>query len=333
MRWGFRSVRPLLLAASLVAGAGCDLRQVSVSEPESVVVVEIYLRVDEGRPDALALLHRTFGLGGRSPPEANIRLRSDAGEEAYFSVTDLEACLEWEHPDGVRPACQRLEGAEAALIRPGARLEVRVELAAGGVLEGTTVVPGAFRILSPAGLEARSGNGVATEGANLPICVVAPASPLLVSWTSSRGVWAYVPEMEVRGLRAALTSSGIEMERDSLTLLGLAVSEADTTIVFPGGFGVFDRFASDREVLVALQGGLPAGEVPGRVVISAADRNTTNWNRGGNFNPSGLVRVPSLFGDGTGVVGSVVNRGFEFKVEGNPGGTTVCGPPSGEGEF
>jgi hypothetical protein len=44
------------------------------------------------------------------------------------------------------------------------------------------------------------------------------------------------------------------------------------------------------------------------VVVAAADRNYVNWVRGGNFNPSGLVRVPSVRGDGTGVFGSIVAK-------------------------
>jgi hypothetical protein len=331
----FPSRRPavhLLLAASFLAlFPGCELRQITVAEPESAVVAEIYLRVDQGRPDGLAFLHRTFGLGERPPPEASIRLRSDSGEEARFTRTGPEACLNGELPEGLRPSCYRLEGAEAGLIRPGARLAVEVEFVGGGRLEGKTVVPGNFSLLTPAGLELRDGGEGEEASTALPSCVVPPSSPLLLSWTSSRGVWAYVPEMEIRGLRAALAPSGIQVERDSLTLLGLAVSEADTTIVFPGGFGVFSRFSGDREVLVALQDGLPPGDVQGRVVVSAADRNTTNWNRGGNFNPSGLVRVPSLFGDGTGVLGSVVNRGFDFRAGGDPGGAVVCAPAPASG--
>jgi hypothetical protein len=329
---GSRSRRPgvrrLLVASFLVILPGCELRQITVAEPESAVVAEVYLRVDQGRPDGFAVLHRTFGPGERPPPEASIRLRSESGAEARFTRADPEACMDGEFPEGIQPSCYRLDGPEAALIRPGARLEVEVELVGGGRLEGNTVIPGDFAILTPAGLAPHAGERGEKASTALPACVIPPSSPILLSWTSSRGVWAYVPEMEIRGLRAALAPSGIEVERDSLNLLGLAISEADTTIVFPGGFGVFSRFSGDREVLVALQEGLPPGDVQGRVVVSAADRNTTNWNRGGNFNPSGLVRVPSLFGDGTGVVGSVVNRGFEFQAGGDPEGAVVCAPAS-----
>lgn len=42
--------------------------------------------------------------------------------------------------------------------------------------------------------------------------------------------------------------------------------------------------------------------------MAAGDRNYVNWVRGGNFNPSGQVRVPSIVGDGTGVFASLVSR-------------------------
>ncbi len=314
----FRALASLALAPL----AGCELQQVTVTEPESVAVAEVYLRVDEGRPDGRVLLHRTFGADPLPPPDARVTLRAmDSGVAARFRPADPSDCLDGPLPQGFRPACQVLDGQEARLIHPGARLELTVEWAEGGILRGSTVVPGDFRLLTPAGL---GGDGVGGS------CVLPPGRPLLLSWSVSRGVWAYVPEVELRGLREALAPRGIEVRNDPLTLLGLSVSEADTTIVLPGGFGVFNRFAGDREVLVALQAGLPPGPVQGMVVVSAVDRNTTNWNRGGNFNPSGEIRVPSLFGDGTGVVGAVVNRGFTFRVGEDPGGEPTCGLPPPE---
>jgi hypothetical protein len=50
------------------------------------------------------------------------------------------------------------------------------------------------------------------------------------------------------------------------------------------------------------------------VVIAAADRNYVNWERGGNFNPSGLVRIGSVRGDGFGVFGSLVVKSFQIRV-------------------
>jgi len=80
-------------------------------------------------------------------------------------------------------------------------------------------------------------------------------------------------------------------------------------VVFLTEFGVFERFDLDRDLALAVSEGLPAG-TSADVTIGALDRNYVNWIRGGSFNPSGLVRVPSLRGDGTGTFGSVVRRSF-----------------------
>jgi hypothetical protein len=61
-------------------------------------------------------------------------------------------------------------------------------------------------------------------------------------------------------------------------------------------------------------------------MISATDRNYVNWVRGGNFNPSGVVRVPSVGGDGIGVFASTVTRTFEVVVNPDPAGGLFTAP-------
>ena len=112
---------------------------------------------------------------------------------------------------------------------------------------------------------------------------------------------------------------------DPLYLFGLAIAARDTTIVFPGEFGVFSRADLDFEVSTLLQKGLPAG-VGATVSVGAVDRNWVNWARGGNFNPSGVVRVPSVRGDGTGVFGAGVIRTFGVLAGTGTAGSTRCPP-------
>jgi hypothetical protein len=83
--------------------------------------------------------------------------------------------------------------------------------------------------------------------------------------------------------------------------------------VFPSEFGVFDRFDLPRALVLALQEGLPDG-VSAHITIGAADQNYVNWSRRGTFNPSGLVRVSSLRGDGIGVFGSLVTKSVDVQV-------------------
>ena len=87
---------------------------------------------------------------------------------------------------------------------------------------------------------------------------------------------------------------------------------------------MFDRFDPDlTEALAAIQGGLPP-DVRAEVVIGAADRNYVNWERGGVFNPSGFVRIPSVAGEGTGVFGSVVPRSFQLTTLADAGSRPRC---------
>ena len=84
-----------------------------------------------------------------------------------------------------------------------------------------------------------------------------------------------------------------------------------------------DHLAAGADLAIRLQGGLPAGSTA-ELAITAVDRNYVNWARGGNFNPSGQVRIPSLSGDGTGVFGSTVGRGFDILVTDRPSGLPAC---------
>lgn len=173
----------------------------------------------------------------------------------------------------------------------GEALSIAVALADGRSLTGSTRIPGAFLV-----------DGVGA-GCRLP-----PDTRLPLSWSPSDSAWAYLSEALILGLPDALAAEGIQAE-DSLYLLGLSISQSDTTVVFPSEFGVFERFDLDQDLAVRLQQGLPEG-ASADVAITAVDRNYVNWVRGGSFNPSGAVRVSSLVGDGLGVFGSAVTRRF-----------------------
>jgi hypothetical protein len=288
--------------------AGCELSQVTVATPESLVVAEIYLRWEGGTRSAQALLHQTRGESPVPLAGATIRIEGEGGG-AWMQPAVLPACIEGPLPEEFEGACFRLTGSPAGFIRPGGRYTVEVNLDGGRRIHGSVTLPGDFRIETPR-LSPFTG-----ERCHLP-----PGAQLPLAWTASAGARAYVPEAEIFGLDGAFLPEGIEVPSDPVTLLGLSVSERDTTIVFPAEFGIFNRFSSDREILVALQRGLPAAApVDGVMIISAQGRNSVNWNRGGNFNPSGQVRTPSLFGDGTGVVGGIVNRSFAFTTAEEPG--------------
>jgi hypothetical protein len=67
---------------------------------------------------------------------------------------------------------------------------------------------------------------------------------------------------------------------------------------------VFERFQYDSDLLLAIRDGFPDFTLV-ELVLAAADRNWVNSVRGGNFNPSGLVRISTVVGDGVGVFASL----------------------------
>lgn len=300
-------------ALAVVALTGCSLQEITLVEAEDVVVAEVYLEVTPGvsRQNRLtAFLHRTLegGTGAsRSVPGATVIVSRADGFSVEMAPTDLETCVVSLPVDGAG-SCYWAAPELAARLAPGDLLEVRVELPGGGLLRGATAVPGDFSLLS------------APDGA---YCTVEPSTTFEVGWTRSAGAWAYVNETLIFGLREALEPGGIEVEEDPLYLLGLSVSAADTTITFPSEFGLFDRFDLSQDLALILQRGLPEG-TDARVSITAGDRNYVNWVRGGNFNPSGQVKIPSLRGDGTGVFAATVSRTFHVL---STAGGTETGPP------
>lgn len=296
------------LAAALGVLAGCELEEITVAETEDVVVAEVYLQLDQGfvgAPSLMGFLHRTvggLGAGYHPVPGARIIVRRQDGFSVELAETEVERCARTLPVDGTG-SCYRAAAELAGRFRPGDRLELEVLLSDGGVLRSATTVPGGFDLR---GLEGRF------------VCELPPDTPWEMRWSASEGAWAYIAETRIVGLADALAPAGIPVD-DPLYLLGLSVSAADTTIVFPGEFGVFNRFELDRELAARLQEGLPPGTAGADVSITAADRNYVNWVRGGNFNPSGRVRVPSVRGDGTGVFAATVLRPLKVWMADAPG--------------
>jgi len=311
-----RGARLVWVGAAVACMGGCELTQTTLVQAADEVVAEVNVQVYPGTPGSVltAFLHRTVDPSGtlsEEVPGAGVVVRRPDGATIELAPTDRGTCVEATPPTG-GGTCYWANLGVTDRIRPGERLEVSITLPDGGTLKGTTTVPGDFALLTPG-----------QEG----LCKVPPETPVEVRWSRSDGAWAYVNEALIEGLRAALAPEGITVDQDPLYLLGISVSAADTTIVFPGEFGVFDRFELDQGLALALQKGLPAG-TNASVTITAADRNYSNWVRGGNFNPSGRVRIPSLQGDGTGVFASTVTRSFTVLV---PDDSTAYNAPACSG--
>jgi hypothetical protein len=285
-------VRPGLLMAAVFGLWGCQLDEVSVALPKDVLVAEVFVLMGDGEDQASAFLHWTLG----TRPVQDLLDASVAFVIGDTVVIPLAAegkaeCLLPGSADRVDGVCFTAPTLLEDFLRPGDRLEVEIRLGREMELKGGSVVPQDIRLLRP----------------RFAACALPPARNLQITWNRSAGSWAYYAEATIWNLRRALAPMGIEAEADSVALVGLAISESDTTIMFPREFGIFNRGVLQQEVALALQEGLPPGAVA-EVTVAALDRNWVNWVRGGNFNPSGTVRIPSLRGDGFGVLGSAVRR-------------------------
>lgn len=284
-------------ALLLLGAAGCTLADVVVPESDDRLVVEAVLRTDAERQTIV--LHRSVrGNASAAEPGASVVVRGPGGRAVAFAESD-EDCIGNRGDYAadtleVRVSCYRSPAGEGRWVRPGERYELEVSTTRGERARGTTTVPGAFALRTLP----------FTDDGSAPVACALPAGTLLpVRWSRSAGAWGYVAPLRIFGLAASLPP-GVSVP-EPLELLGLAVSAADTAIVLPSEFGIFDRFDLDQALLRLLQGGLPAGTTA-RVTVAAADRNYINGVRGGSFNPSGQVRISSVTGDGVGVFGSLV---------------------------
>lgn len=293
----------LALGMAVTAGS-CSLTEVTIAPGQDVVVVEAVLRTDVTVQQVL--LHRTVdGRYAGGVPGATVVVADSTGRERVFSEGgDCYRIDEgYVQSDSLQfqgtcyqhnPGPDRPDSPQHWVV-PGATYTLRVQTPDSRVIRGRTTVPGAFRITSVPPEQ---------EG-NLSICSLPPNKVLPLAWTQSAGAWSYVSQLRITGLNKAFAGKGIPPAREPVELRGINVSAADTTILLPTEFGVFERLLYSDELLTAIQGGFPA-DVQMQLVVAAADRNWVNSVRGGSFNPSGQVRISSVVGDGVGVFGSLV---------------------------
>ena len=74
-------------------------------------------------------------------------------------------------------------------------------------------------------------------------------------------------------------------------------------MVFPRVMVEGEVARNARKAARRLETGLPWG-VTAETAAAAVDRNWANWIRPGRYNSNGEVRIPSVFGDGTGLFGT-----------------------------
>ena len=321
---------------AVAAATGCELTETELIEPADAIIAEsqVVVTLERGgrgdpaeppvvRMAATTLLHKLFGARPGGLDGATVRIAGESGAPVVFVEVPGEECVARRDEREFLPeASCYVAPAATAPFAPGEALELEVRASGGQVLTGNSRVPGTFSFLDAAPADAASADSA---------CRLEPDTNYRLRWTPADGVWTYVAEAQFFGLRAPLAARGIDAD-DTLDLLGVSIGREDSEIVFPRDLGVFDLFEGtdeEVEVLRALQDGLPAG-VRASVSISAVDRNWSNWARGGDFHPSGDVRISSVYGDGGGVFGTAVQRRLEVVASGTGASGSelpACGLP------
>ena len=301
MRGVRRLLDTLLLGIFPLLGS-CVLADVTTVAGEDVLVVEGVLRA--GAERQIILLHRSVqDRIVRGEPDATVIVRTPEGREIRFeeqssndSPVNLVECVSPVPEVTFDASCYASPDSVGSFVEAGKSYELEVRTRAGEQLRARTQVPSPFFW----SFVSRPPDG------QIPACEIPPGEPWEVAWAPSEGAWSYVADLEIVGLRERLAEAGVPPEEipDPLNLFGLAISDSDTTLVVPTNFGLFERFDFDQRLLQALQQGFPEG-TSALLTLAAADRNYVNGIRGGNFNPSGPVRVGSVVGDGVGTFGSL----------------------------
>ncbi|MYG81780.1 MAG: hypothetical protein F4187_08470 [Gemmatimonadetes bacterium] len=321
-----RRLHACMLAATAASAAllgGCALTEVTLTESEDVVIVESQLTVNlenDGTTELFlyAYLHRTLSAGRPDEVEgAAVRVSGESGTVVRLAEADSGGvCLTRDRfsSDNSVGSCY-VASVSPSPFSPREVVELEVILADGGRLSGVSRIPDAFDFV-----------GLAQEDGR---CRVEPDTNYRFNWTEAAGTWSYLSDTWILGLDQALIGPDLPPGPDSLYLSGFAIGEKDTDILFPGEYGLFN-FDSEEEsitdLLRVLDDGLPGGSWA-EVAFAATDRNWVNWVRGGNFNPSGIIRIPSVFGDGTGFFGTATQRVVNVIAQpGSEGAPPLCGP-------
>lgn len=316
MRARFPAPRGVLPGLALALGlVGCDLDEVGIPDGDDVLVAESILRSEE--EVQVVLLHHTLRSRRVVGEEgALVRVTRGDGLEVEFRQDAARSCVEvdsaypreGEHALAVEATCYVSPPEAGRWVVPGQTYELRVETVGGDRLRGRTTAPEAFSLRSLGPALPRPASG--------PVrCALPPDTPVELTWSRARGSAAYLTRLEATGLPEALAGRGLPSVPDTLRLYGVSVTERDTTIVVPTDIVAFEPDAYDRELMLALANGLPAGARV-RLLVGALDANYVTAERGGGFNPSGAVRVSSVVGDGVGVFGSMVSHSLEVEVGG-----------------
>ena len=295
--------------AAMLAIGGCELPTIEVVVPvgdQVVVEATVVLTVDP--TDASRSTTHLLAITTRYPDGghphavhgASVRVTGESGRSVQLSE-EADPVADCVNRDFFG-SCYRAT-APSGIFAPGERLSLEVVLPDGGVVRGVSRMPGTF---SAVGLSLEDGR-----------CRLTPDTNYRFRWTPVAGAAAYIGEIGIGGVG--------DLDVEDRTYWTVTFVGGDMTeVVFPRGLVAG---LADVELARVLHTGLPQGAVAD-FALGAIDLNWTNWIREGRINVNGRVRVPSVFGDGTGWFGSAMRwrLSMESREANGDQDLPLCGP-------
>ena len=277
-----------VLPALFIAG-GCEVDWTALEDGLVVATVTLVLTRDPADSswvgtDALAVLVRDSAEYSRVPG-ASVRIIGESGKSLQLlEVPFLEPTCRSDSTGLMDLGTCYKASTPSAYFAPGEKLSLEIVTPSGGKLNGASTVPYDFL---PRGLSARDGR-----------CRLDPETSYRIGWQSAEGVWAYVMEAKFDRMPRSLWPHAVPLYLRTSWMAAAWEDKAFPRILAEGGVKMNARKAARR-----LETGLPWG-VTAETAAAGVDRNWANWIRPGRYNPNGEVRIPSVFGDGTGMFGT-----------------------------
>ena len=289
-RWGH--LRRWAVLVPLFMLGGCELDWVEINSEEELLAasVTVVLTVDPAdssvtSTDIVALLTRE-GLDTRVPG-ASVRITGESEQSLQLAeASDRSATCRSDTASVVQTVgtCYTAS-TSSAHFAPLEELSLKIVTQDGRVLRGVSTIPRAF---APTRLSVHDGR-----------CRVDPDTSYLFDWSTVDGDWAFIAEAKFSGFARALWD-----DPDPLYLRTYwMASPLPQDMVFPRIMTEGEVARQARKAARKLETGLPWG-VTADLAVAAVDRNWANWIREGQLHTEGEVRVPSVFGDGTGMFGT-----------------------------
>lgn len=296
----------------LFALGGCQLTDVEIAPSPELVVAAVTavltlddpLQPSQAEMSVAALITRSHRSLSWEIPGATVRIAGEHGQSVRLEeVSDPQSCL----TNRERAGSCHVGRVWPSHFAPGEQLSVEVVLPDGRILRGASRLPGHF---GPSGLALEDGR-----------CRLEPDSGYRFSWSAVPGARAFIAEARLAGL-------GELWPREDPLYLPVALRGSEHTgMVFPRDFLYELVERQEWELQRVLHTGLPEGATAD-VTIGAVDRNWANWIRV-RRGLEGEVRVPSVFGNGTGWFGTAVRWRLSVESREANGDTDLplCGPP------